>query len=165
MSTFFIYGLDPSPGAIADDKGNVVVFKKVVDMYWLERFARHVAVDMGAGAGFATDADDGRLSSRRSPCPDTLTQALDIGRTILDARAKRQDVVARLLDATGATLFFTGKVAGRAARIEGRLRDGRGRADRRRRPCGRQARIAIQNENLVLFGRRTRRRRSCPISS
>ena len=33
MSTFFIYGLDPSPGAIADDKGNVVVFKTVVDMY------------------------------------------------------------------------------------------------------------------------------------
>ena len=51
MSTFFIYGLDPSPGAIADDKGNVVVFKKVVDMFWLERFARHVAVDMGARRG------------------------------------------------------------------------------------------------------------------
>ena len=27
MSTFFIYGMDPSPGAIADDKGNVVVFR------------------------------------------------------------------------------------------------------------------------------------------
>ena len=48
MSTFFIYGHDPSPGAIADDKGNVVIFKTVVDMYWLERFARHIAVDMGA---------------------------------------------------------------------------------------------------------------------
>ena len=54
MSTFFIYGIDPAPGAIADDKGNVVVFRTVVDMYWLERFARHVAIDMGAGAGFAT---------------------------------------------------------------------------------------------------------------
>src|ERR1700722_15820 len=54
MSTFFIYGLHPAPGAIADDKGNVVVFQKIVDMYWLERVARHIAVDMGAGAGFAT---------------------------------------------------------------------------------------------------------------
>jgi len=43
MTTFFIYGQDPSPAAIADDKGNVVVFNKVVDMFWLERFARHIA--------------------------------------------------------------------------------------------------------------------------
>ena len=68
MSTFFIYGLDPSPGAIADDKGNVVVFKKVVDMFWLERFARHVAVDMGAARGLRHRADEGRLcqEGRRS---------------------------------------------------------------------------------------------------
>jgi hypothetical protein len=29
----FIYGLAPSPGAIADDKGNVVVFKTIIGMY------------------------------------------------------------------------------------------------------------------------------------
>ena len=110
MSTFFIYGLDPSPGAIADDKGNVVVFKTVVDMYWLERFARHIAVDMGAGAGFATAPMTGAYV-KKVAVPGTLTQALEIGRTILDARAKRQNVVERLLTKTGATLFFTGKVA------------------------------------------------------
>ena len=81
MSTFFIYGLDPSPGAIADDKGNVVVFKKVVDMFWLERFARHVAVDMGAAAGFATAPMKGAYV-KKVAVPGTLTQALEIGRTI-----------------------------------------------------------------------------------
>ncbi len=31
-----------------------MVFKHVIDMFWLERFARRIAVEMGAGAGFAT---------------------------------------------------------------------------------------------------------------
>ena len=53
MTTFFIYGAKAAPAAIADDKGNVVVFKEVIDMFWLERFARDVSVDMGAAAGLA----------------------------------------------------------------------------------------------------------------
>ena len=40
MTTFFIYGAQPSPAAIADEKGNVVVFRHVIDMFWLEKFAR-----------------------------------------------------------------------------------------------------------------------------
>jgi len=108
MSTVFIYGLDLSPGAIADDKGNVVVFKKVVDMFWLERFARHIAIDMGAGAGFATTPDEGAyVNESQFPAPDA---GVEIGRTIMDARAKRHNVVERLLEKTGATRFFTGKV-------------------------------------------------------
>ena len=97
MSTFFIYGLDPSPGAIADDKGNVVVFKTVVDMYWLERFARHIAVDMGAAAGFATAPMQGAYV-KKVAVPGTLSQALGVGRTILEARAKRRNVVEGVLD-------------------------------------------------------------------
>ena len=43
MTTYMIYGADVSPAAIADEKGNVVVFKDIIDMFWLERFARDVA--------------------------------------------------------------------------------------------------------------------------
>ena len=126
MSTFFIYGLDPSPGAIADDKGNVVVFKKVVDMFWLERFARHVAVDMGAGAGFATPPMKGAYVKEvavRGP----LAQALKIGRTIMDPRAKRHNVVERLRAKTGASLFFTGKVVDVRRELKGEFAMGEAR--------------------------------------
>ena len=95
MSTFFIYGLEASPGAIADDKGNVVVFQKIIDMYWLERFARHVAVDMGARRGLRDDADAGRLC-QKSRGARHADAGLNVGRVILDARAKRQDVVERV---------------------------------------------------------------------
>jgi DUF917 family protein len=150
MSTFFIYGLDPSPGAIADDKGNVVVFKKVIDMYWLERFARHVAVDMGAAAGFATAPMKGAYV-KRVAVPGTLTQALEIGRTIMDARAKRHNVVERLLAKTGATLFFTGKVADVRRELKGGFAMGEARLTGVGEHVGAEARIAIQNENLVLW--------------
>ncbi len=150
MSTFFIYGLDPSPGAIADDKGNVVVFKKVVDMFWLERFARHIAVDMGAAAGFATAPMKGACV-KKVAVPGTLTQALDIGRTILDARAKRHNVVERLLSKTGATLFFTGKVADVRRELKGGFAMGEAHLTGVRDHVGSTARVAIQNENLVLW--------------
>ncbi len=150
MSTYFIYGLEPSPGAIADDKGNVVVFKKMVDMYWLERFARHVAVDMGAGAGFATTPMAADFV-RRVAVPGTVTQALEIGRTILDARAKRQDVVGRLLATTGATLLFTGKVTDVRRELKGGFAMGEARLAGFGDHAGATGRIAIQNENLVLW--------------
>jgi DUF917 family protein len=150
MSTFFIYGLDPSPGAIADDKGNVVVFKSVVDMYWLERFARHIAVDMGAGAGFATTPMRGAYV-KKVAVPGTLTQALEIGRTILDARKSRANVVERVIDKTGASIMFTGKVTDVRRELRGGFAIGEARLAGLAGDTGAEARIAIQNENLVLF--------------
>src|SRR5271155_1792701 len=119
MSTFFIYGLDPSPGAIADDKGNVVVFKKVVDMFWLERFARHIAVDMGAAAGFATAPMKGAYV-KRVAVPGTLTQAGD--RANHHGRARQAPQRRRAVadqDRRDAVLHRQGR--GRAPRIEGRV--------------------------------------------
>jgi uncharacterized protein len=150
MSTYFIYGLKPWPGAIADDKGNVVVFKKMVDMYWLERFARHAAVDMGAGAGFATTPMEASFV-RRVAVPGTLTQALTIGRTILDARARRLDVVGRLIATTGATLLFTGKVTDVRRELKGGFAMGEAALAGFGAHAGAAGRIAIQNENLVLW--------------
>src|SRR3984957_17300597 len=150
MATYFIYGLEPSPAAIADDKGNVIVFKKVADMYWLERFARHAAVDMGARGGFALPPMEASFV-RRVAVPGTLTQALTIGRTILDARAKRLDVVGRLLATTGATLLFTGKVTDVRRELKGGFAMGEARLAGFGDHNGATGRIAIQNENLVLW--------------
>jgi hypothetical protein len=150
MSTYFIYGLEPSPGAIADDKGNVVVFKTMVDMYWLERFARHVAVDMGASAGFATTPMPADFV-KRVAVPNTVTQALTIGRTILDARAKHLDVVGHLLETTGSTLLFTGKVTDVRRELKGGFAVGEAKLAGFGAHADATGRIAIQNENLVLW--------------
>jgi DUF917 family protein len=150
MTTFFIYGQAPSPAAIADDKGNVVVFRDVVDMYWLERFARHVAVDMGAGAGFALPPLAAGFV-RETLVPGTVSEALAIGRALLAARAARQDVVARLADALGARVLFTGKVTDVRRELRGGFAVGAATLAGVEAHAGATARIDIQNENLVLL--------------
>lgn len=150
MTTFFIYGANAAPAAIADDKGNVVVFKEVIDMFWLERFARDVSVDMGAAAGLAM-APMPMEFVRRTAVPGTVTQAIQIGRTVLDARARRQNVVDRVVAATGGMLFFTGKVADVRRELVGGFARGHAHLAGVGDWAGSEARIAIQNENLVLW--------------
>jgi len=150
MTTFFIYGAKASPAAIADDKGNVVVFCDVVDMYWLERFARDTSVAMGAAAGLAI-APMRADFVRRTAVPATVTQALTIGRTVLDARARRQNVVDRICRDTGARLFFTGKITDIRRELKGGFARGEAKIAGMGDWQGAEGRIAIQNENLVLW--------------
>jgi uncharacterized protein len=150
MTTFFIYGAKAAPAAIADDKGNVVVFRDIVDMYWLERFARDVSVGMGAGAGLAI-APMRADFVRRTAVPGTVTEALSIGRTVLDARARRQNVVDRVLATTGGKLCFTGKVTDIRRVLEGGFARGHANLSGLGDWAGAAGRIAIQNENLVLW--------------
>lgn len=150
MSSFLIYGGPVEPAAISDDKGNVVVFRHVVDMYWLEKFARHVAVGMGAGAGFAV-APMRMDFVRKTAVPGTVSQALAIGHTVLDARARRRNVVEEVLKTTGGTLFFIGKVTDVHRELKGGFARGEAVIAGSDGWAGSTARIAIQNENLVLW--------------
>jgi len=147
---FMIYGAAASPAALSDDKGNTVVLRDVQDMYWLERFARDTSVAMGAAAGMAT-APMRADFVRRTAVPGTMTQAIGIGRTILDARARRQNVVDRLIATTGATLFFTGKITDVHRVLQGGFARGEAKISGSGDWTGAEGRIAIQNENLVLW--------------
>jgi DUF917 family protein len=80
-----------------------------------------------------------------------VTLALKIGRAVIDARARRQDVVERLVEEIGATLFFIGKVADVRRDLVGGFVRGHAQLSGLDRWAGAQARIAIQNENLVLW--------------
>jgi DUF917 family protein len=150
MTTFFIYGAKPSPAAIADEKGNVVVFRHVIDMFWLEKFARNASVDMGAGAGFAVAPMRGDFI-RKTAVPGTVTQAINIGKTVLNARQKHQNVVEKIVEETGAKLFFTGKITDIERTLSGGFSRGKAKISGVGEWAGSEAAIAIQNENLVLW--------------
>lgn len=150
MCTFFIYGGKVSPAAIADEKGNVVIYRDVVDMFWLERMARHTTVDMGATAMLALPPMRGDFV-QRTAVPGTVTQAVTIGRTVLEARRKRQNVVERVVEETGAKLFFTGKIIDIRRHLIGGFARGEAILSGIGDWAGSEAKIAIQNENLVLW--------------
>ena len=127
-----------------------MIFKQVQDMYWLERFARDTSVAMGAAAGLAI-APMRMDFVRRVAVPNTMSQALDIGRTVLAARKAHRDVVDQIIAKTGATLFFTGKITDLRRELTGGFARGEAKIAGSGAHQGSEARIAIQNENLVLW--------------
>lgn len=151
MTTFSIYGgRDEGPSALADDKGNVVVVQHTIDAVWRERLMRNVTISMGAGAG-AAGAPMAMEFVRRVAIPNTISQAIEIGQTVVDARARRQNVVERVVEATGGTLFFAGKITDIRRELTGGFSRGEAVIGGIDQWAGAEGRIAIQNENLVLW--------------
>jgi DUF917 family protein len=147
--TYLIYGHPPTPAAIADDKGNRIVIRNAVDMFWLERFARSIAVDMGGVAGFAT-APMRVDFLKRYAIPGTVSQAVALGRTIQQARAVRANVIDAICREEGLRLF-AGKITGVQRELKGGFAVGGVDLEGLGAHAGEIARIAIQNENLVFW--------------
>ncbi|NDV00244.1 DUF917 domain-containing protein [Pseudoroseicyclus tamaricis] len=150
MSTFAIYGARSDMAALADDKGNVVVVRHVASAKWMERFLRATVVEMGAGGG-AAGAPMSMAEVRRAAIPGTVSQALEIGAALLDARKKRHDPVARLAEVTGGRVCFAGKITDVRRELTGGFVRGHAELTGAEAWQGSTARIAIQNENLVLW--------------
>ena len=149
MTTFSINGAATAPAALADEKGNEVVLSQVVNMYWLERLARAVTVEMGAAAGLALAPMTGGFV-KRTAVRGTVTQALAMGRTILNARAARRRVVQALGEEHGAHHLFAGKITSVRRELLGGFAVGHVLLSGYDEHAGQEARVDIQNENLVL---------------
>jgi uncharacterized protein len=151
MTTFAIYG---EPGgattALSDAHGNTVLFKDIQSPLALERFLRTVTVAMGAGAGAAGSPLQMDFV-RRTAVPGTVSEAIRIGNAVVRARRERRDVIGRIVEDTGATLFFTGKIADVRRELQGGFTRGHVMLSGTGDWAGAEARIAIQNENLVLW--------------
>src|SRR5215218_2170463 len=86
MDTFSIYGVAPTPGALADPRGHEVIFDKIADPVTLERYARAVTIQMGGAAGYAFPPMTAE-EVRRTAIQGTVSLAIEIGRAVLAARA------------------------------------------------------------------------------
>jgi len=151
MITYFIYGISPFPCALADEKGNRIVYPQGVDDYWLERLARSSAVQMGGFVGCAVAYMSG-ADAKRTAIGGTLSRARALGDRVRLARAVRdEDVLDGILAATGGRTLFEGKIVD----VERRSTDGftRGQIllDGFDGDAGAQMRISFQNEYLVAW--------------
>jgi uncharacterized protein len=147
MSTPTLHGIQATPMAIADDKGNSVVLN-AIDNHWTERIARSVTIDMGAAAFIALFPQTGE-EVKRTMIAGTLALAERIGVAIINARSEKSDPVEAAVNATGGFRLFEGKIVDVERRtVEGFARgevtiDGSG--DR----SGSRLLIQFQNENLI----------------
>ena len=116
MTTFSIYGAPATPALIMDDSGNVVTVEAVDDRT-AEDLCRVVTGAMGSMA-FASMYPMTGEQARRVAVKRTLTQTLEIGRCIRQARDGDGDVFDALAS-------YLGSWAGRTAKIlfDGKITD------------------------------------------
>lgn len=148
QDTYSIYGLRCTPAAIADVKGNVVVFEDLEDTVTLERYARAVTIQMGGHSGYAFPLMTGR-QVKDVAVKRTITLAALVGRSVYSARSEHRDPVTAVLAATGGEVLFRGKVVD----VERRLVAGFNRGHLRIRALdssdGDELEIDLQNEYLI----------------
>jgi DUF917 family protein len=148
MDTFSIYGVAPTPGALADPRGHEVLFDKIADPTTLERYARVVTVQMGGAAGYAfppMTADE----VRRTAISGTVSLAIAIGRAVTEARGSLADPVDAALSVSGGQRLFAGKIVDVERRLLGGFARGVLQLEGAGEDNGRSLRIDFQNENLI----------------
>lgn len=148
MCTWSIYGHREAPAAMADEKGSIVVIRDTPDDVWLERIARAIVVTMGAAAGLATQPMRGDFV-KRAAVPSTITQALNLGRAVLQANANNTDPVQTVIDQERGKLLMMGKIVDLERHLKGGFSVGHIALEGFGAFQGDTGRIDLQNEFLV----------------
>ncbi len=148
MCTWSIYGHREAPAAMADEKGSIVVIRDTPDDVWLERIARAVVVTMGAAAGLASQPMRGTFV-KRAAVPNTITQALNLGRAVLSAQAENKDPIQTVIDQEKGKLLMTAKIVDLERHLKGGFSVGHMALEGFGAFQGDTGRIDLQNEFLV----------------
>ncbi|KPJ80135.1 MAG: hypothetical protein AMS19_09890 [Gemmatimonas sp. SG8_23] len=147
-SSFAIGDLRPYPLTLADVRDNAVVVSRVATWKWMERISRKVCTEVGSLAATCKAPRTGR-EVKEWGVLDTVTQAIGLGRAVLEARRRKDDPVAAVVEHGGGRLLFSGKVVDVARRAtEGFLR-GTTRMAGLDEDKGRELRVDFQNEFTV----------------
>ncbi|MQL54305.1 DUF917 domain-containing protein [Acidianus ambivalens] len=102
MTTFYFFGVSPSPMVIFDERGNTSVIQGI-DGYWTEKIARIITVRFGGSAYIALYGMN-MQDYLKNAVLDTLTLALEIGELLNDRKLDH------VLDRLKAEILFKGKV-------------------------------------------------------
>ncbi len=147
LVTLTMYGIGASPFAIADERGNSVVLH-TVDNFWAERFARSVAVDMGAICAGAAYPVTGK-QVKEAAVLGSISYTERIGRAIREANAAKQDAIAAIVEVTNGVVIFRGKIVDVQRRTSRGWALGEAVLEGMEADAGSQMVVRFQNENLV----------------
>ena len=104
----WLVGIPSTPSALVTRWGDRVVIEGVDD-YRAEDLARGVAVSSGGGAAIAMNPMTG-AEVKRGTIKGAVTEAIEFGRTVREAREQGNDPVAALIELTGGYKLFQGIV-------------------------------------------------------
>lgn len=142
-----LYGIQATPMAITDEKGNRGVLDTITNR-WAERLARSATIDMGCSAMISSFAMSGRQAVD-SLVPGTLSLCAELGRLVRAARAAHTDPVTAVAGRLGGRRLFTGKVIDVARRTVTGFARGEARLAGMDEHAGTELVLRFQNEHLV----------------
>lgn len=148
MGTFSIYGKSSAPAALADEKGNIVLYREVTSEIWFERLARATVTAMGATAGSATSPMPGHYV-KKVAVPHTVTKALDLGNAVLSANRSHTNPIEVICRTQGGVRLMDGKITDVRRHLRGGFNIGEVRIQGVDAHAGETAVIALQNEFLA----------------
>ncbi|WP_313692435.1 DUF917 domain-containing protein [Halorarum halobium] len=147
MVTLTLGGIEATPMAIADEKGNSV-FVDTKTNEKAEQFARTLSIDMGGSCMIATYPHTG-TQLREHGILRSMSYARDIGETIREAQEASADPIDALVEFVDGYELFDGKVKDVARRTEGGFAVGEATIDGLSADEGRTLTLDFQNEHLV----------------
>ncbi len=148
MTTYSIYGHRSTPSVMCDPHGNVVAFEHAISELWHERMARACVIAQGGASVLASAPMTGAFMKRYA-IPRSYTQAIALGRAVLDARAAHRDPVATICDREGGRHVFSGKISDLTRHFKGGFNVGIAQIEGLDAHRASTAEIVIQNEFLI----------------
>lgn len=147
MVSFTLHGVKATPMAMADEKGNCIMFDTINNL-WTEKIARAATIKMGGTAWIAFYACNGK-KFQESAIWGTVSKGIEIGRTLREAKASGHNQLDALLDCTKGYLLFRGKIISVERANIGGFARGEAVIQGLDEYKGRTMSIRFQNENLV----------------
>jgi DUF917 family protein len=147
MCTPTLWGIDATPMAVADEKGNTTLLN-TINNHWTERFARSICIDMGTTAMIALYVLTG-AQLKESSIPGTISLCVEIGDTIREARRIHADPIGAVLDRLGGFRLFHGKIVDVQRRTETGFARGEAIFEGIEADSGSSLMLRFQNEHLI----------------
>lgn len=148
MTTFGIYGIQATPLAITDEKGNMGILE-TIDNDWTESIARTITDKMGAAASLCSFPIRGSDLKRYS-VQNTVSYSENIGRTIRELSKKKQASIQTLLKVTAGYHILSGKIVDVSRSTKNGFNYGKTVIEGLDQYKYQRAEIYFQNENIVL---------------
>lgn len=147
MTTFSIYGHRSTPAALADERGNVVLFRHAISELWFEKLARSAVVTMG---GTAVGAEAPMLGAyvKRTAIPGTYTQAIRLGNRVLSANREHVKAIPLICAQERGVHLMDAKIVDLKRHLRGGFSVGELALEGIDAHVGTRANVAFQNEFL-----------------
>ncbi|MGF9564182.1 DUF917 domain-containing protein [Neorhizobium sp. BT27B] len=150
MTSFAIGNLPMFPLSLVDIRDNEVIVTRAASWKWMERISRKVCTEVGSTAATCKAPRTGR-EVKDWGIHYTVTKATELGRAVIEARARHDDPVKAVLDHEGGKQLFRGKIVDVVRETTGGFLRGKTVIEGIDADKGSRMELAFQNEWAVAF--------------